>query len=321
MLDYLEGNLSPQDTLALKAFAILHPELELNFEDELVTLENNTISFKDKQNLKASFNDELVIGYMENVLNEKDKQLATELANTNLAFKHELGLYKKTIAAADTTIVFENKAQLKREARVIVFNQRVTLRVAAAIVLLFGIWFLVSRVIVNESTTTPVLAKKTQNNTPTNAKQNNTPKQVEINLAEQKLVASSNKQKNTSNISANNTHSNSIQPQENIVSTPTIQLANKSNEPVNRERITYIDTNALKLASNNVPEKTINKYIIEEGTDDELVAVTAKPSKNKLWDIASKALKKLNQRGIEKVNSSENTHEIFIGALTIAKTN
>ncbi|MFO0356560.1 MAG: hypothetical protein ACK50A_06360 [Sphingobacteriaceae bacterium] len=74
MLDYFEGKLSNEQIIALKAFAVLNPELELNFEEELVQLENETINFSDKQKLKANFNDELVIGYLENTLNKEEKK-------------------------------------------------------------------------------------------------------------------------------------------------------------------------------------------------------------------------------------------------------
>ncbi len=321
MLDHLEGNLSPQDTLALKAFAILHPELDLNFDEELVALENETISFKGKQNLKASFNDALVIGYMENVLDANDQKVATELAKNNSAFKQELNIYKKTIASADTHIVFENKAALKRQPKVIVFNTSVSLRIAAAIILLFGIWFLVSRLFVNEGTVTPEIAKKKEIVTPIDTKQLNFEKQPEVDAVEPKLLAKTSHQKNKSitNVVSSNTISN--QPEEKPIPTPSIQIANNNEEPIKRERITYIDTNALKLATNTFQEKTKSKYVIEEGSDDEEVAVAPKQNKNKFWGYATKALKKLNQRGIEKVNGSENTNELFLGALTISKTN
>ena len=322
MLDYLEGNLSPQDTLALKAFAILHSDLNLNFDEELVALENETISFNGKQNLKANFNDELVIRYMENVLDAKDKQRATELVKTNNAFKHELNIYKKTIASADTHIVFENKALLKRKARVITFNQTVTLRVAAAILLLFGIWFLVSRVFVNEGTVTPELAKKKEIITPIDNKQLNSEKQPDFNSVEPKLLAKTTRQKNKSVINVVSSSTTSNQPEENSIPTNSVQLANTPEEPIKRERITYIDTNALKLTNSAFQEKTKAKYVIEEGADnDEIVQQSTNPNKNKFWGYATKALKKLNQRGVEKVNGSETTNELFLGALTISKTN
>lgn len=321
MLDYLEGNLSPQDTLALKAFAVLHPELDLNFDEELIALENETMSFKGKQHLKANFNDELVIGYMENVLDANDKQLATELAKKNNAFKHELNLYKKTIASADTTIVFENKAALKRQPKVILFNTTISLRIAAAILLLFGIWFLVSRLFINEGTVTTKLAKKKETIVPIDNKQLNSEKQLEENISEPQLIAKTNSQKNKTTVRTANSSTINNASKENSVSTNSVQFANKPDEPINPERIIYIDTNALKLANNTFQEKTTTKYIIEEGTDDDIIASVPKPNKNKFWGYAAKALKKLNQKGIEKVNGSENTNELFLGALTISKTN
>ena len=73
------------------------------------------------------------------------------------------------------------------------------------------------------------------------------------------------------------------------------------------------------VKSKNLPEKTIPKYIIEEGTDDEVIATTQ--PKSKLWNAASGILKRLNRKGVENVNSSDNNNEMFIGALTISKAN
>ncbi len=320
MLDHLEGNLSPQDTLALKAFSILHPELELNFDEELVSMENESVSFVGKQNLKAGFSDALVIGYLENVLEGKDKIEAEKLAQSNTIFKHELELYKKTIAIADETIVFENKERLKRRSAIIFFPQSNYIRVAAALLLLLGIWFMVSRVIKNDATFTPEMANKTKEEkviAPDQmAPKNTNAPEVKDNTT--KLIAKSANKKNTV---INN------QAKENLItSTISTNVTNEKEEPQLADRnITKeqpenrVETNNGQLANNTTPsEKTAPKYIIEEGSDDEVAA--AKP-KSKLWNTASGILKRLNRRGVENVNSSDNNNEMFIGALTISKPN
>lgn len=321
MLDHLEGNLSPQDTLALKAFAILHPELDLNLDEELVSLENESVIFAGKQNLKAGFSDELVIGYLENVLEGEEKKEAEKLAQSNTVFKHELELYKKTIAIADETIVFENKERLKRRSAIIFFPQSNYIRVAAALLLLLGIWFMVSRVIKDDVTFTPEMANKTKEEksiTPNQTIPENT-NSPEVKDNTSKLVA---KNVNKKNAVLNN------QIKENLITnTISTNVTNEKEEPqladrniIKEQPENRIEPSNGQLANNNTPsEKTAPKYIIEEGTDDDVIAA-AKP-KSKLWNAASGLLKRLNRQGVENVNSSDNNNQMFIGALTISKPN
>jgi hypothetical protein len=321
MLDHLEGNLSPQDTLALKAFAILHPELELNFEEELVSLENESITFGGKQNLKAGFSDEFVIGYLENVLEGEEKKEAEKLAQNNTVFKHELELYKKTIAVADETIVFENKESLKRRSAMIFFQQSNYIRVAAALLLLFGIWFMISRVMKQEPEVSTEMAntlKEEKIITP-NQEVTQTTNTAEVKDDTEKLIAKNTSKQNRIIPSQVKTNA--------ITSTISANATNEKEEPQLADRIIVkeqpenrIETNNDQLANNDIAtEKTAQKYIIEEGSDNDLVT-TAKP-KSKLWNVASGILKRLNNKGVENVNSSENNNELFIGALTISKTN
>jgi hypothetical protein len=318
MLDHLEGNLSQQDIIALKAFALLHPELELNFEEELVTLNNESILFDGKQNLKTGFSDELVIGYLENVLNVEEKTQAQELEKNNLVFKYELGLYKRTIVAADASIVFENKERLKRRGAVIFFPQNNFVRVAAALLLLFGLWFMVSRLVKDDVKVSPELANKTKevkNNVEINTvTPENKTEQAELISNSNTLIA-----KNT-----NKTINNIISKQPVNTSTISTIVPIENKEPQLADRVlikeqpaVVIDTNNTQLANNNTSERIAPKYIIEEGVDDELVS---KP-KSKLWNFATGLFKGLNRRGIENVNGSETDNEILIGALTISKPN
>lgn len=322
MLDYFEGKLSNEQIIALKAFAVLHPELDLNFEEELVELEKETIHFSDKQKLKVNFKDELVIGYLENTLNKEEKKEADTLLRTNTVFINELNLYKKTIAQPDEQIVFENKAQLKREPKVIFFSQTVTMRIAAAILLLAGLWLLVSKLVVTEQISTPELANTEiknkviapQENKITVTENNNSDKQV----AAVKAV------KNTISIKKQK-QLNSTEPATITVTTTTTNnepfIANNNESENKQVKPTYLDTNALKLANEFAKEKTQRKFIIEEESDDNTVVASNATKKGKLWNLASKALRSLNKNGVEKVNSSENTNDLFIGALTISKNN
>lgn len=320
MLDYFDGTLLPEQIVALKAFAILHPELDLNFDDELVSLEMDSHSFNGKQHLKANFSDELVIGYLENVLSEEEKTQADELSIHNPLFISELSLYKKTIAQPENTIVFENKALLKHQPKVIAFNWSVSLRIAAALLLVVGIWLILSKTFTSEALSIPELASdiEKQNNRLLNPSQTDQTKEsIGAAPIEKKLAYSATSKKNSSTAPIeNNTVTNRVDTlsknaREN-------QLVINSDSAPNEARVRYLDTNSVKLANHVSKEPTHSITIIEEGTDDE-ATVAAAPKKKNLWGYAAKALNKLNQKGIENVNGSESGSEIFIGALTISK--
>ncbi|MFO0356561.1 MAG: hypothetical protein ACK50A_06365 [Sphingobacteriaceae bacterium] len=240
---------------------------------------------------------------------------------TNTVFINELNLYKKTIAQPDEKIVFENKAQLKREPKIIFFSQTVITRIAAAILLLAGLWLIVSKLMVTQQISTPELANAEiknnviapQENKITAPENNNSDKQVAAVKAVKNIV-STKKQKQL----------NSTEPATLTVASTTINnepfIANNDKEN-KQEKFTYLDTNALKLANEFVKEKTQRKVIIEEENDEDATLASKAPKKGKLWSLASKALRSLNKTGIEKVNSSDNSNDLFIGALTISKNN
>lgn len=317
MLDHLEGKLSPEDTLALKAFAILHPELELNFEDELVSLETDAVTFNGKQNLKAGFNDELVIGYLENVLSADEKIIADELARNNEIFKSELAIYKKTIASAEETIVFENKAALKHEPKLIVVSWSATLRIAAAMVLIAGIWILLSNVFTTSGKIEPQMANsiKKETTVPVNKAEaeNVTALKTSFDPIATHAAVKPIAKKNVSVEKIINSPVNEL-PVNEIV--PEKELAINTDSLPKQNHTSYLDTNALKLANNN--ERTYQKLIIEEGRDDESTVVSA-PQKKTLWSYAAKMLNKLNQKGIENVNGSEIDNELKFGAFSVSK--
>ena len=53
LLDYMEGNLSTEDFVALQMFSAEHPHLNIDLNDlELVELETEKIHFNEKENLK-----------------------------------------------------------------------------------------------------------------------------------------------------------------------------------------------------------------------------------------------------------------------------
>lgn len=79
LLDFSEGNLTEELQMELELFLIQHPELDINLSElELVSLNEETFLFENKQHLKKS-NHDLVseaqfVAYIENQLSENEKQ-------------------------------------------------------------------------------------------------------------------------------------------------------------------------------------------------------------------------------------------------------
>lgn len=317
LLDYMEGNLTAEDTAALKTFAILHPELDIQLDDEPVFLEKESGSYEAKSNVKALHTDEMAIAYVENKLTGAELLKAENLLKNNLPFQHDVELYKKTIAQPDTTIVFEHKQTLKHEPKVIVFTQAFWMRSAAAITLLAGLWFLISNIKEN-----PELNKNLKAVAEVPVKNENirsTPNTNENQTAEIKNV-------NTAALPVNVAAKTAVK-KSSALPVSAEETNKASNVPLKEEIIAQeknllavADTAASAHIKEIAPVFTKSKYIIEEGADDEVTAANAKPVKqNKLMTLASKAFKKLHQQGIEKVNGSQNDDALVIGALSISK--
>ena len=148
LLDFSEGNLSDEGQMELELFLIQHPELEINLDElSLMSLENETVSFTDKSNLKRTESDLVsgaqFIAYVENQLTEAERLEIEKSCAANPSLLKELVLYNSTIARADESIVFEKKESLKRKPKVIWFNFSAAQYAAAAcIVFLIGLFML-----------------------------------------------------------------------------------------------------------------------------------------------------------------------------------
>ena len=306
LLDFMEGNLSGADISLLKEFVLLHPELEINLEDtELVTLESETISLGSKENLKKaafSFSDEQLVAYIENKLAPKEKEKLEIASISDHLLAKELRLYKSTILQSDTSIVFENKESLKKQNKVIFFNTRVY-AAAAALLLVFGLWF----VLRNIDNNTSIPKNLSENTDPikstTIASANTITEQsstytINTTVENQRIPKTNlaNTLKNSSATSytvpliVNNTPIDTIKPEKEE------KIAVVKKDPVNED---------IKIADNtNPPTKT--NYIITQGSDDELADNTASKEKTGFWSKATKALKNLNKLGVKKVDAQEN---------------
>jgi hypothetical protein len=160
-LDYLEGNLGEEDTALLLAFLEEHPEL-IEEDEDFVLLDPaaDTPVFDDKDSLKMVSDDEAIaLSNVEHFLiAESEGQLTEpkqEELNAFVAEHPHLEKERKYLAAmflkADTSIVYGNKAGLKRKGGIVIWPY---VAMAAASVLIAFLLF------TNNGSDTEVVADK-----------------------------------------------------------------------------------------------------------------------------------------------------------------
>jgi hypothetical protein len=119
-LDYHEGNLTPQQVAELLLFVEQHPELKEEFESfENFTLEDfSAYNFENKEGLKKQISDqnreEYFIRSVDGTLASAEAELLDQFLKQHPQYALEFELFRKTKLIPDLSIVFENKAQLKR---------------------------------------------------------------------------------------------------------------------------------------------------------------------------------------------------------------
>jgi hypothetical protein len=142
-LDYLEGNLSEEETKMLLLFLEEHPECRLE-EEELVLLDNDTpMTFSGKQNLKqvdeegpvALDNVEhFMIAEAEGILSEEKTAELNAVVSENQELEATRRRYKAVYYTPDTSMVYGGKADLKQRKAIVLWPYMIGAVAAAAVV-------------------------------------------------------------------------------------------------------------------------------------------------------------------------------------------
>ncbi|MBU2019804.1 MAG: hypothetical protein KJ941_09170, partial [Bacteroidetes bacterium] len=137
-LDYLEGNLSKEDSIALELFLNAHPELkvddylptfqsedaELTFSDRAFLQDLSRVDFITEKNIEA-----FLIADLEGQLDFLKKRDLEDFLAKNPSFQQENFLYQQTILDQPTHLLYPNKSELKRKSTITLWP---TLTIAAA---------------------------------------------------------------------------------------------------------------------------------------------------------------------------------------------
>jgi hypothetical protein len=328
LLDSMEGRLSAEQQLELDTFMALHPELAIDLEGLAeMTFDPQQAVFPHKEILKKTGADlvssEQFIGYIEQQLSPEEKLRMEEHCAANPALAKELELYKKTIAIADTSVVFEDKEGLKRRTKVIFFNFRAASFAAAAsvavLLLLYILWPAKPADTISNGYALRDIRKATGKGTdnvhPTDSQpsvnnhvplpehhRENSP--VKPSPAPEKLLAH-NQQPNTvtptytTELTKPDTVSNLVNTHEKLKE----QAPPDPKEPV-----------LVASASRKTKVDVITENDAEENTESQ--------KKSGFWAMAGKTLKGLNKAGVKTVNGEEeNNKNNATYALTLGKLN
>lgn len=126
LLDYFEGNLNEAAIAELKAFAVLHPELNIELDNtELPYFSKEEVTIDFKKNLlksEESLPDERLIAYVEGKLVGKEKEKFERELEVDQQLATGVKLYSKTIITADNTILASKNELLKTEEDLVLNN-------------------------------------------------------------------------------------------------------------------------------------------------------------------------------------------------------
>lgn len=144
-LDYLEGNLSEELTVALEAFLAEHPELEV--DQELLFLEEESLSMDsfEKELLKKNHSpvsetnlEVLLIARQEGNLTAKEEQELNDFLSRHPEYRKDVALYAQVKLTPETDLVMDKEPLYRKE--IALFSATWMVRIASvAALLILGI--------------------------------------------------------------------------------------------------------------------------------------------------------------------------------------
>ncbi len=337
LLDYLDGNLNADDLAELKTFALLNPQLDIDFSaDELPSFKATQLNFENKTSLFKTpediYNEEL-LNYIEGNLSKQDKLNFELKLTTNSALAKEVELYKKTKLITDSSVIYPTKNELKKQAKVIaLFNFNTVSAIAAGLLLLIGLGFVLNF----------YFNSTTNNHTKIAAK----PNSKYINLSKTKKIADSltqiNNPINKNLMATNNNTITAVKPLKNnsLKITPVnnsntnpIANTNLNNTAFKKDTNSIINTNVTNalvsnttslntVATNIITEPTVQTTLLASEEDNDELSPTPPSQKNNFWKRAVTIAKQLNGLGIKAVKGNEkstNNYLLAFNSISVEK--
>lgn len=262
-IDFIEGNITPDDEKALRAFLVLNPDLQQEFDEfENLSLEpENSVLFPAKEELKnisqnkASLFQESCIAYFEDDLSETEKTKLEAEINQSEYKKTEFHKFGRAKLIANNAIVYQNKQNLRRkDRRKIVY---LWMSAAANIILLFGVYILWNYDSSLQNTTTkPILAE--------NQAQIKRKDYTENAIAQKEITTFEAKQENkTENNPKNENIVRNKETQEQVQVQDILVAKNNINKPTIDKNTNEISNEPLIAEQNTVEEEKENGISVQ----------------------------------------------------------
>jgi hypothetical protein len=142
----VEGTLNKTEQHLLSKYLKQHPQflVESDLFQKTKLTADTSIVFEGKEDLKqiALTNDNLLISAVEGLLSKEENILLKQQLSVDPEMRQEFSLYQQTKLSVDTSVVFENKEELKHKNRKAIPMFYYVSGIAAAILLLFGLFTL-----------------------------------------------------------------------------------------------------------------------------------------------------------------------------------
>ncbi len=328
LLDSMEGRISAEQQVELDMFMALHPELAIDLDGLAeMTFAPQQAVFPDKEILKKTgaelVSGEQFIGYIEQQLSPEEKLHVEEHCAANPALAKELELYKKTVALADTSIVFEDKERLKRRPKVIPFHFRAASFAAAAsvavLLLLYVLWPANTADPVSNSYAMRNIRKasgKVRDTVHATAPQPSVNDQTSL-PEHQREHAALKPSPAPEKLMAYNQQTNTATPTSTTDLTKPDTLSNLANTKQKLKEQAAPDPKEQVLIASASRKTTVDVITENDGEEP-----TESQKKSGFWAMAGKTLKGLNKAGVKTVNGEEeNNRDNATYALTLGKLN
>lgn len=145
----VDGTLNKAETELLDIYLKQHPQFSFEFElfQKTKLTPDLHVVFENKAQLKktAETADNLLIAAVEGLLTNEERILLKQQLSADAELRRDLALFQQTKLSADPSVVFENKEELKRKERKIIPLFYYASAIAAAVLILFGLFFLFSQ--------------------------------------------------------------------------------------------------------------------------------------------------------------------------------
>jgi hypothetical protein len=329
LLNYLEGNLSPEQLIAFEGRLAGDKTLAAELEQYKKTLlePGAGIIFEGKGALLKTEDDLIlnnpVIAHLEGKLTGKEKLEFESALKTNKELGKEFELYSKTILTADASVIYPDKEELKKQTRVIaLFNYRTVAAMAAATLLLFGFVFIFNYynsgppvkkeiaktddvVLPKGSTVQPVLKDSVLE---AGDKQNSS----------KPLLAKTSENKTTPSAKSYNEGENKVEPEQAPMpkdlaiqqpeeKTPVLPVNEQKSEDIKTELANQIKS---KNTFDTLNSRQTTLIAIAEEIDEEEEAPVSKNKKG-FWSKAVQLAKQANKLGVKSIDGQEDAKEKY----------